>query len=84
MFLTAIEPVNHKRMNIKPKISLLGVTTPLYVIAKEEVKGWSARKKVFFFVLELLGPILPKLLESLLWAAKSYHYQRKKSIALPI
>ena len=48
MFLTAIEPVNNKRMNIKPKMSLLGVTTPLYVIAKEEVKGLSERKKVFF------------------------------------
>ena len=42
--MTAIEAVNHKRMNIKPKMSLLGVTTPIYVIAKEVVKGWSMRK----------------------------------------
>ena len=55
--MTAIESVNHKRMIIKPKMSLLGVTTPVYVIAKEVVEGWPARKKIF--VLKLLGPILP-------------------------
>ena len=53
--MTAIESVNHKRMIIKPKMSLLGVTTPVYVIAKEVVEGWPARKEWF----KLLRPILP-------------------------
>ena len=39
-------------------MSLLSVTTPVYVIAKEVLEGWPARKKLIF-VLELLGPILP-------------------------
>ena len=37
--------VNHKRTSIKPKTSLLSVTIPVYVIAKEVVKGWAVRKK---------------------------------------
>ena len=45
IYLTTIELVNHKRTNINPKISLPSVTTPVYVITKEVVKGWAVRKK---------------------------------------
>ena len=42
---TAIEALNYKETNKTPKMSLLSVTTPIYVIAKEVVEGWPARKK---------------------------------------
>ena len=41
--LTSVEAVTHKETNIK--MSLLNVTMPVYVIAKEVVEGWPARKK---------------------------------------
>ena len=63
-------------------VSLLSVTTPVYVIAKG-----SASKEKVIFVLKLLGPILPAYFhrfhkriskklrqnppESLLWSTKS-------------
>ena len=45
IFLTTVEPVNHKMMNIKPNMSLLSITKPVYVITKEVMKGQPARKK---------------------------------------
>ena len=48
--LTAVEAVSYKGMNKTPKMSLLSVTMPVYVIAKEAVE-----EKVIF-VLELQGP----------------------------
>ena len=43
IFLTSVEAVTHKETNIK--MSLLNVTMPVYVIAKEVAEGWPVRKK---------------------------------------
>ena len=44
--LTAVEMVSHKGMKKKnPKMSLLSVTMPVYMIAEEVVEGWPVRKK---------------------------------------
>ena len=43
--LTAVEAVSYKGRNKKPKMSLLSVTMPIYVIAKEAVEDWPVRKK---------------------------------------
>ena len=40
-----VEVLSYKEMNKKPKMSLLSVATPVYVIAKEGVEGWPAIKK---------------------------------------
>ena len=55
--LTAVEMVSHKRMKKPPKMSLLSVTMPAYVIARG--CGGVASKERVIVVLELLGPALP-------------------------
>ena len=42
---TAIEALNYKETNKTPKMSLLSVATPMYVIAKEMVEDWPVSKK---------------------------------------
>ena len=43
--LTAVKVVSYKGTNKKPKMSLLSVTTPVSVIAKEVVEDQPLRKK---------------------------------------
>ena len=43
--LTTVEVVSHRGVNIKPKMFLLSVTVPVYVIVEEVIKGWPVREK---------------------------------------
>jgi len=49
-FLTAVEAVSYKGPNRKAKMSLLRASISAYVVTKEVMEGWPARKRIIFHV----------------------------------